>query len=53
MNDFKEFILELQTNFGPHDLVKDVEHQLDHLFMKDGQHINKYVVKFNQIASQV
>ena len=31
----------------------DAEHQLDHLSMKDGQCINKYVVKFNQIALQV
>ena len=53
MNDFKEFILELQTNFGPHYPVGDAEHQLDHLSMKDGQRINKYVVEFNQIALQV
>ena len=53
MNDFKEFILEFQTNFGPHDPVRDAEHQLDHLSMKDGQHINRYVVEFNWIASQV
>jgi hypothetical protein len=53
MDDFKESIQELQTNFGPHDPVRDVEHQLDHLSMKDCQCINKYVVEFNQIASQV
>ena len=53
MNDFKEFILELQTNVRPHDLVRDVEHWLDHLSMKDGQCISKYVIKFNRITSQV
>jgi hypothetical protein len=53
MDDFKEFVQELQTNFGPHDPVGDAEHQLDHLSMKDGQHINKYVMEFNRIASQV
>ena len=53
MNDFKVFVLELQTNFGPHDPVGDVEHQWDHLSIKDGQCINKYVVKFSWIASQV
>jgi len=37
MDDFKEFILELQTNFSPHDPVRNVEHQLDHLSMKNGQ----------------
>ena len=41
-DDFKEFVLELQTNFGPHDPVGDAKHQLDHLSMKDGQQINKY-----------
>ena len=52
-NDFKEFVLELQTNFGPHDPIGDAEHQLDHLSMKDGQQINKYVVELNWIASQI
>ena len=53
MENYKEFVLELQTNFGPHDPVGDAEHQLDHLTMKDGQRITKYVVEFNQIAMQV
>ena len=52
-DDFKEFVLELQTNFGLHDPVRDAEHQLDHLFLKDGQQINKYVVEFNRIALQI
>ena len=53
MENYKEFVLELQTNFGPHDPVGDVEHQLDHLTMKDGQRITKYVVEFNRIVMQV
>jgi hypothetical protein len=53
MNNFKEFVLELQTNVGPHDPVGDAEHDLDHLSMKDGQRITKYVVEFNRIASQI
>ena len=53
MENYKEFILELQMNFGLHDLVGDAEHQLDHLTMKDGQCITKYMVKFNQIVIQV
>ena len=52
-DDFKEFVLELQTNFGLHDPIGDAEHQLDHLSMKDGQRINKYVVEFNRIALQI
>ncbi|KIN94165.1 hypothetical protein M404DRAFT_168981 [Pisolithus tinctorius Marx 270] len=53
MDSWREFVLELQTTFGPHDPVADAESQLDHLHMKDSQHINKYVVDFNRLASQV
>ncbi|KIK75876.1 hypothetical protein PAXRUDRAFT_18606 [Paxillus rubicundulus Ve08.2h10] len=53
MNDYHKFLLELQTNFGPHDPVTDAEHQLDNLSMKDSQCINKYIVEFNHITSQV
>ncbi|KIN98698.1 hypothetical protein M404DRAFT_31179 [Pisolithus tinctorius Marx 270] len=40
MDSWREFVLELQTTFGPHDPVADAESQLDHLHMKDSQHIN-------------
>ncbi|KIO08657.1 hypothetical protein M404DRAFT_22506 [Pisolithus tinctorius Marx 270] len=40
MDSWREFILELQTTFGPHNPVADAESQLDHLHMKDNQHIN-------------
>ena len=53
MDNFHKFTLELQTNFGPHDPIRDVEYQLNHLMMKDGQCINKYVMEFNCIALQV
>ncbi|KIO00521.1 hypothetical protein M404DRAFT_29434 [Pisolithus tinctorius Marx 270] len=53
MDSWREFILELQTTFSPHDPVADAESQLDHLHMKDNQCINKYMVDFNQLASQV
>ena len=53
MENYKEFVLELQINFSPHDPVRDAEHQLNHLTMKDSQHITKYVVEFNWIATQV
>ena len=48
MNDFKEFVLELQTNIGPHNPIGDMEHPLDHLSMKDGQCINKYAVELTR-----
>ena len=53
MENYKEFILGLWMNFGPHDSVGDAEHQLNHLTMKDSQHITKYVVKFSRIVTQV
>jgi len=53
MDNYQQFVQELKSNFGPHDFVGDVEHQLDNLSMKDGQKINKYVVEFNRLASQV
>ncbi|KAG6327684.1 hypothetical protein ID866_11405 [Astraeus odoratus] len=42
-NDYSEFVIELTTNFGPHDPVGDAEHQLNNLLMKDSSHINKYI----------
>ncbi|KAG6327776.1 hypothetical protein ID866_11313, partial [Astraeus odoratus] len=53
MDDWREFVIELQTTFGPHDPVADAKHELDYLQMKENQHINKYVVEFNHIASQL
>ncbi|KAG6328341.1 hypothetical protein ID866_10748 [Astraeus odoratus] len=53
MDNWKEFIIELQSTFGPHNLVTDAKNQLDYLQMKDGQCINKYVVEFNRLVSQV
>ncbi|KAG6326627.1 hypothetical protein ID866_12462 [Astraeus odoratus] len=41
MDNWKEFVIELQTTFGPHDPVADTEHELDHLQMKESQCINK------------
>ncbi|KAG6326779.1 hypothetical protein ID866_12310 [Astraeus odoratus] len=34
-DDYSEFVIELTTNFGPHDPVGNAEHQLDNLLMKD------------------
>jgi hypothetical protein len=53
MDDYSEFMLELQTNFGPHDPVGDAEMQLEQLYMRDGHRINKYIVEFQRLASQV
>ena len=53
MDNYHQFISELKSNFGPHDLVGDAEHQLDNLSMKEGQKINKYIIEFNCLARQV
>ena len=47
MTSWREFIIELQTTFGPHDPIADAKHQLDHLHMKDTHCVNRYVVNFN------
>ncbi|KAG6329167.1 hypothetical protein ID866_9923 [Astraeus odoratus] len=52
-DDYSEFVIELTTNFSLHNPVGDAKHQLDNLLMKDGSCINKYIVKFDHLATQV
>ncbi|KAG6328671.1 hypothetical protein ID866_10418 [Astraeus odoratus] len=52
-DDYSKFIIELTTNFSPHDPVSDAKHQLDNLSMKDGSCINKYIIGFNHLTTQV
>ncbi|KAG6330720.1 hypothetical protein ID866_8369 [Astraeus odoratus] len=37
MDDWREFIIELQATFRPHDPVTDAKHELDHLQMENLQ----------------
>jgi len=53
MDSWVHFIAELQSTFGPHDPIADAEHQLEHLRMKDAHCVTRYIVDFNQLASQV
>ena len=53
MDSWVHFVAELQSTFGPHDPIADAEHQLEHLRMKDAHHVTRYIVDFNQLASQV
>jgi len=53
MTNWEEFVIKLQTTFGPHDPVADAEHQLDHLRMKENHRANRYMVDFNRIVSQI
>ncbi|KAG6328701.1 hypothetical protein ID866_10388 [Astraeus odoratus] len=50
MDDWTEFVIELQSTFGPHNPVTDAENQLDHLQMKENQCINKYMDKICRIG---
>ncbi|KAG6327532.1 hypothetical protein ID866_11557 [Astraeus odoratus] len=52
-DNYSEFVIKLTTNFSPHDPVGDAEHQLDNLLMKDSTRINKYIIEFNHLATQV
>jgi len=53
MDSWVHFVAELQSTFGPHDPIADAEHQLEHLRMKDAHRVTRYIVDFNQLASQV
>ena len=53
MWDFAVFINELETNFGPHDPVRDAEKGLYSLRMKENSHIIKYNVEFWKLAARV
>ncbi|KIO10073.1 hypothetical protein M404DRAFT_21712 [Pisolithus tinctorius Marx 270] len=52
MDGWCEFVIKLQLTFSPHDPVAEAENQLNHLTMKETHHINKYMVKFNRLATQ-
>ncbi|KIN95467.1 hypothetical protein M404DRAFT_34102 [Pisolithus tinctorius Marx 270] len=53
MDSWRKFVIELQLTFSPHDLVAEAKNQLNHLTMKETHHINKYMVEFNRLATQV
>ena len=53
MTDYEAFCEELKTNFGPSNPVGDAESKLRMLSMKSDQRIAKYVINFNQLATQV
>ena len=49
LNDYSNFISELRKNFGLH----DPKGNLENLCMHKNQHIVKYLVDFNQLATCV
>ena len=53
MWDFDAFILELESNFGPHDPIGDAENLLTNLTMNKKSKIFKYNVDFWKLAARV
>jgi hypothetical protein len=52
LDDWEEFVKELEVNFGPYDETGEVENELAMLKMLTGQHISEYLVHFNSLASR-
>jgi hypothetical protein len=51
LDDWEEFVRELEVNFGPYDETGEAEHELVTLKMLTGQHISKYIIRFNSLAT--
>ena len=51
MWDFVAFILELESNFSPHDPIGDAENLLTNLTMNENSKILKYNVDFWKLAA--
>ena len=50
-DDYSEFVKELKLYFGASDLIGESESKIKNLTMKSSQHIAKYIVEFNQLAT--
>src|SRR6202045_4191372 len=53
LEDWDLFLRELKTNFGPFDLTRDAEAEIDHLRMKDSHCVTKYNVEFNRLSARL
>jgi len=53
LDDFDDFISELQNNFRPHDPEGKAEAELENLHMRENQQVTKYLVDFNRLAARV
>jgi Retrotransposon gag protein len=49
-DNWKAFLDELCTNFGPYDETGDAEHELTNLRMRDNQRVSDYLVRFSGLA---
>ena len=53
LDNYSDFVLELRKNFGPHDPEGKGKGDLENLNMCENQHIVKYLVDFNCLATCV
>jgi hypothetical protein len=53
MTSWNLFMKELERNFGPYDAEGDAEAALENLVMRDNHHVNKYIVEFYRLASEI
>jgi hypothetical protein len=51
LDDWEEFIKELEANFGPYNKTGEAENELATLKMLTGQCISKYIICFNSLAT--
>ena len=47
------FHTELESNFGPFDLVREAEAEIETLVMAEGSHSAMYFMEFNRLASRI
>jgi hypothetical protein len=52
MWDFEAFIFKLESNFGPHDPIRDAKNLLTNLTMSENSRILKYNVEFWKLAAR-
>jgi hypothetical protein len=52
LDNWQEFVKELEVNFGPYDETGEAENELAMLKMLTGQCISEYLIHFNSLASR-
>src|ERR1700730_4835974 len=53
LSNYKLFTAQLTKNFGPYDVIREAEFELEHLQMHEDQKLTKYTILFNRFAAIV
>src|ERR1700726_1642189 len=53
LSNYKLFTAQLTENFGPYDVIREVEFELECLRMREDQKLTKYTISFNRFAAIV